>query len=174
VLTASSSRYEKKVKGEHFVDESGEKAVEICTALGHEAQYLGVLNDDIWMIRNAVVRAIESGFDVVVVTGGTGLSPRDVTIEALKPLFEKEVEGWGDVFRMASFHEVGAAAALTRTTAGIVNGRLVIALPGSPAAVELGLKLFGPEIPHIVHIAKGAVSHEPSHNPRSGKHSSDG
>lgn len=172
MLTASSSRYEKKIRGEKVVDESGDIAVEICRNLGHEVEYLGVLNDDVWMIRTAVVRAVESGFDVIVVTGGTGLSPRDVTIEALKPLFEREIEGWGDVFRMASFQEIGAAAALTRTTAGIMNGKIIIALPGSPSAVELGLKIFGPELPHIVHIARGTPSHEPSHSIGSGKHSS--
>lgn len=116
---------------------------------------MGVVNDDVWMIRTAVTKALESGFDVIVVTGGTGLSPRDVTIEALRPLFDKEVEGWGDIFRMVSYHEVGAAAALSRTTAGVVDGKLVVALPGSPAAVELGLKILAPEMPHIIHIARG-------------------
>lgn len=103
----------------------------------------------------SVTKALELGFDVVVISGGTGLSPRDVTIEALRPLFEKEVEGWGEVFRMLSYQEVGPAAALSRTTAGVIDGKLVVALPGSPSAVELGLKTLAPEMPHIVHIIRG-------------------
>lgn len=154
VITASSSRYYKKIRKEAYVDESGENAVQILRELGHSVEYLGVVNDDIWMIRSTVLTALGEGFDVVVVTGGTGLSPRDVTIEALRPLFEKEVEGWGEIFRVESYREIGSAAALSRTTAGIVNGRLVVALPGSPEAVKLGLKLLGPEIPHIIHIAR--------------------
>ncbi|MDW8062631.1 MAG: molybdenum cofactor biosynthesis protein B [Candidatus Caldarchaeum sp.] len=143
------------MKGEAVADESGDKAVQSLQRFGHEVEYMGVVNDDVWMIRTAVTKALESGFDVIVVTGGTGLSPRDVTIEALRPLFDKEVEGWGDIFRMVSYHEVGAAAALSRTTAGVIDGKLVVALPGSPAAVELGLKILAPEMPHIIHIARG-------------------
>lgn len=172
VITASTSRYYKKIQGEPVVDESGEKAVRMLEGLGHSVEYFGVVNDDLWMIRTAVTRALDAGFEVVVVTGGTGLSPRDVTIEALRPLFDKEVEGWGDVFRMLSFQEIGAAAALTRTTAGIVNGRLVVALPGSPAAVELGLKTLGPEIPHIIHIIRGQRLDEQAGGAGGGKYSS--
>ncbi|MDW8083671.1 MAG: MogA/MoaB family molybdenum cofactor biosynthesis protein [Candidatus Caldarchaeum sp.] len=155
VLTASTSRYNKKVRGEPYTDESGEKAVQTLKDFGHDVEYLGVVNDDVWMIRTSVTKALELGFDVVVISGGTGLSPRDVTIEALRPLFEKEVEGWGEVFRMLSYQEVGPAAALSRTTAGVIDGKLVVALPGSPSAVELGLKTLAPEMPHIVHIIRG-------------------
>ncbi|MEM1937912.1 MAG: molybdopterin-binding protein, partial [Candidatus Caldarchaeum sp.] len=109
VLTASSSRYYKKVAGETYTDESGMKAVEMLSKLGHEVEYLGVFNDDVWMIRTAVVKALDEPFDAVVVTGGTGVSPRDVTVEALKPLLDKELEGWGEIFRLESFKTVGAA-----------------------------------------------------------------
>jgi len=155
VLTASSSRYYKKVAGETYTDESGMKAVEMLSKLGHEVEYLGVVNDDVWMIRTAVVKALDEPFDAVVVTGGTGVSPRDVTVEALKPLLDKELEGWGEIFRLESFKTVGAAAALSRTFAGVARGKLVMALPGSPEAVELALELFGGEMPHVVHIARG-------------------
>lgn len=155
VITASSSRFFKKISGETYTDESGEKAVTILKNLGHEVEYLGVVNDDLWMIRNTVVKALESAFDVVLVTGGTGVSPRDVTIEALRPLMDKELEGWGEIFRVESYKKIGSAAALSRTVAGVANGKLLIALPGSPEAVALALDIFGQELPHIVYISRG-------------------
>ncbi|MEM4280917.1 MAG: MogA/MoaB family molybdenum cofactor biosynthesis protein [Candidatus Caldarchaeum sp.] len=155
VITASSSRFSKKIGGQPFNDESGDKAVSILRNLGHDVEYLGVVNDDLWMIRNTVVKAFESEFDVILVTGGTGVSPRDVTVEALRPLLDKELDGWGEIFRLESYKRIGPAAALSRTIAGVADGKLVIALPGSPEAVGLALEIFGPELPHIVYIAKG-------------------
>ena len=155
VLTASSSRYFKKIRGEEYVDESGELAVELLKKQGYEVTYLGVVNDDIWMIRNAVIKAVEDGNDVVVITGGTGLSPRDVSVEAVRPLLDKEMEGFGEIFRVESYRKIGAAAAISRAVAGTANGRLILALPGSPEAVKLALEIFAGEIPHMLHIARG-------------------
>ncbi|MCS7129450.1 MAG: MogA/MoaB family molybdenum cofactor biosynthesis protein [Candidatus Caldarchaeum sp.] len=158
VVTASSSRYFKKIGGEPFVDESGEKAVEMLRKLGHEVEYLGVVNDDLWMIRTTVAKALDEAFDVVIVSGGTGVAPRDVTVEALRPLLDKELEGFGEIFRIESFKRIGASAALTRTIAGVARGKVVVALPGSPDGVALGLELFGEELPHMVHIARGSTA----------------
>ncbi len=155
VITASSSRYYKKISGEPFVDESGELATSLLRKLGYDVEYLGIVNDDIWMIRTAVLKAIEAGSDVVFVTGGTGISPRDVTVEAVKPLMEKELEGWGEIFRIETYKRIGSPAALSRTVAGIARDKLIVAVPGSPDAVSLAVELFGAELPHIIYIARG-------------------
>ena len=103
-------------------------------------------------IRAAVEAALAAaGVDVVLVTGGTGVAPRDVTIEAVAPLFEKEIPGFGELFRMLSFAEIGAAAMLSRATAGVASGRAIFLLPGSPAALELAMtRLILPEASHLL------------------------
>lgn len=89
--------------------------------------------------------------DVVLVTGGTGFGPRDRTPEAVSPLFEQQLPGFGELFRMLSFRQIGAAAMLSRAEAGVVAGVLVFLLPGSPAAIELAVReLIAPELPHLI------------------------
>jgi len=89
--------------------------------------------------------------DAVLVTGGTGLGPRDRTPEAVSPLFEQRLPGFGELFRMLSFRQIGAAAMLSRAEAGVVAGVPVFLLPGSPAAIELAVReLIAPELPHLV------------------------
>src|SRR3954451_618715 len=89
--------------------------------------------------------------DAVLVTGGTGIAPRDRTPEAIAPLYDRRLPGFGELFRMLSFQEIGAAAMLSRAEAGVVDGVLVFLLPGSPAAIELAVrKLIGPELGHLV------------------------
>lgn len=105
-------------------------------------------------LRAAVVSAVEPGedrADVVLITGGTGLGPRDRTPEAVVPLFERRLPGFGELFRMLSYQEIGAAAMLSRADAGVVAGALVFLLPGSPAAVQLALqRLILPELAHAI------------------------
>jgi molybdenum cofactor biosynthesis protein B len=92
-----------------------------------------------------------AGLDALVFTGGTGFSPRDVTAEAISPLFERTIDGFGELFRMLSFAEIGAAAMLSRATAGLIGAVPVFLLPGSPAAVRLGLdRLILPELRHLL------------------------
>jgi len=90
--------------------------------------------------------------DVIVITGGTGLGSRDRTIEAVRPLLEKEIPGFGELFRLLGYQEqVGTAAMLSRATAGSARGRLIISLPGSAAAVGLALeRLILPEAAHLL------------------------
>jgi molybdenum cofactor biosynthesis protein B len=101
------------------------------------------------------------GADAVVVTGGTGLSPRDRTPEAVGPLFERRLPGFGELFRMLSYQEVGAAAMLSRADAGTIGSVLVFLLPGSPAAVDLAVrKLIAPELAHAVgQLRRGGAAH---------------
>lgn len=112
--------------------------------------------DDVSLIRTAVERALGlSEVDVIVTTGGTGFSPRDVTVEAVSPFFDRPIEGFGELFRHLSFEEVGAAAILSRATAGLVGTRAVFLLPGSPKAVALALdRLILPEVGHLLGQAR--------------------
>ena len=89
--------------------------------------------------------------DAVLVTGGTGVAPRDRTPEAIEPLYERRLPGFGELFRMLSFQEIGSAAMLSRAEAGVVGGVLVFLLPGSPAAIALAVgRLIAPELGHLV------------------------
>jgi len=91
---------------------------------------------------------------VVVVSGGTGLGRRDTTVETLLPLFEKRLDGFGELFRMLSYEQIGAAAMMSRACAGLVRGAVVIALPGAEGAVRLGMtSLVVPELRHLVQQA---------------------
>ena len=149
VITASDSRTRAD-------DTGGRTAAEAIVAAGHRIESRLLVPDDVEAIRNAVAEALgRPGVDVVLITGGTGVSPRDVTIEAMAPLFEKEIEGFGELFRALSYAQVGSAAMLSRATAGVRNGRALFLLPGSPKAVALGLeKLILPEAAHLVSQAR--------------------
>jgi molybdenum cofactor biosynthesis protein B len=115
-----------------------------------------VISDDIKLLKGAVSRALgRADLDVVVLTGGTGVSNTDITIETVRPFFEKEIEGFGEIFRSVSYEKIGAAAALSRATAGVAKGKLVMCLPGSPDAVRTALDLFLGEIPHVLHLTRG-------------------
>jgi molybdenum cofactor biosynthesis protein B len=150
ILTVSDTRTDE-------TDEGGPRLAEAVTAAGHRVASRGIVQDEVLPIRAAVRAACaESAVDVVLVTGGTGVSPRDVTVEAVVPLFEKELPGFGELFRMLSFAEVGAAAYLSRATAGVLAGRAVFVLPGAPKALDLAMtKLVLPEAAHLVAQARG-------------------
>jgi molybdenum cofactor biosynthesis protein B len=144
-------------------DTSGHLLADMAVAAGHAVEDSLVVPDDIPAIRAAVERALAwQAVDVVVLTGGTGLSPRDVTIEAVGPLLERPIEGFGELFRMLSYQQVGSAAMLSRAMAGLVvvqgKARAVFCLPGSPKAVSLAMeKLILPEAGHLLGQArKGA------------------
>jgi molybdenum cofactor biosynthesis protein B len=112
-------------------------------------------------LRDTVARRAHDS-DAVIVTGGTGIAPRDRTPEAVGALFERRLPGFGELFRMLSFQEIGAAAMLSRADAGVVGAALVFLLPGSPAAVELAVrKLIAPELAHAVgQLRRGSTSQE--------------
>jgi molybdenum cofactor biosynthesis protein B len=147
VLTASDSRTVAN-------DTSGDLIRDALTKAGHEVVFNKVLPDDLEQLRATVLEHLPQ-LDGIVVTGGTGIGSRDVTIEAIRPLFEKELEGFGELFRMLSFQEIGSAALMSRAVAGIVNRRLIVSLPGSPAACRLAMeRLLIPELGHIGGLLK--------------------
>jgi molybdenum cofactor biosynthesis protein B len=146
VVTVSDTRNED-------TDKSGKLIRSLLSDHNHPVDEYRIVKDDKECIQYAAQYGIDSAdIDVVIFNGGTGIALRDVTIEALTPLFEKEVTGFGELFRMLSYTEdIGSGAMLSRAVAG-VNGRTAIfALPGSSGAVKLGMeKLILPELTHVV------------------------
>jgi molybdenum cofactor biosynthesis protein B len=155
VTTISSSRFAKMSEGAAYTDESGDLAERIIMENSHKVLNRRLIADDPKMIRSAVNRFFRSGADVLVLAGGTGVSPTDVTVETVVPFFEKELVGFGELLRSLSFKRVGSAALLTRSTAGTARGKLIVCLPGSPDGVETALRNFISEFPHIVAVARG-------------------
>jgi molybdopterin adenylyltransferase len=124
----------------------------LLAAAGHWRVQRRLVTDDVAAITAALNELLEAPeVDVVVTTGGTGVSPSDVTPEAVTPLLERRLDGFGELFRALSFEHVGPAALLSRALAGTARGRAVFVLPGSPAAAELGLsRLILPVAAHLV------------------------
>jgi molybdenum cofactor biosynthesis protein B len=149
VITVSDSRTPE-------TDTGGATVRELAAAAGHRVLGADLVRDEIPAIRQAVEAILLStGIDVLVLTGGTGVSPRDVTVAAVTPLFERPIEGFGELFRMLSYEQIGAAAMLSRATAGLIDGRAVFLLPGSPGAVALAMeKLILPEAAHLLGQAR--------------------
>jgi len=145
VLTASDSRNDAE-------DESGWKIAEMVTEAGHHVIEHRVIADEEEVIRTAVAAAVsEKGADVVVLNGGTGLASRDVSVEAVQPLLDRVIEGFGELFRALSYEQIGAAAMLSRAVAGVMSKSAIFVLPGSPKAVELAMAaLILPEVAHLV------------------------
>ncbi|HZR84734.1 MAG TPA: MogA/MoaB family molybdenum cofactor biosynthesis protein [Candidatus Binatia bacterium] len=133
-------------------DHSGQRVADLLAAAGHEVREREIVHDERGVI-SAVVRAgvANREIDAVILTGGTGIAPRDVTHEAVEDLLEKRLDGFGEIFRMLSYEQIGAAAMLTRAIGGVIGQTVVFALPGSSKAVELGVeRLIAPQLGHIV------------------------
>lgn len=132
-------------------DGSGALLLERLAEAGHEVVWRRLIRDDVAAIRTALEEALEGGLDIVLFTGGTGISSRDVTPDVVRARFDRELPGFGELFRWLSYEEIGAAAYLSRAVAGIVGSTAVFCLPGSTAAVRLAVdKLLLPELGHIV------------------------
>jgi len=136
-------------------DTSGAAIAGLLEAAGHRVALRALVPDDGDRVREAVVSALrDDQVQVVITTGGTGISRRDGTFEVVDALLEKRLDGFGELFRMLSYEQVGAAAILSRACAGLAGGRILVALPGSEAAVRLAMeKLLVPEIGHLVREA---------------------
>lgn len=146
VLTISDTRTPETDKGGKLIAES-------LGAAGHTVADRRIVPDEPDQIRAALDAWLSSdpAFDAVLTTGGTGISSRDTTVEVAKALLDKELEGFGELFRMLSYEQVGAAAMLSRAVGGLAGETLLFCLPGSTNAVELAMtKLIVPELPHLV------------------------
>jgi molybdenum cofactor biosynthesis protein B len=136
-------------------DASGPVIADLLTKAGHVVTGRTVVKDDPELVHSTIERHLaDRGVQVIITTGGTGITSRDSTYEAISTLLEKRLDGFGELFRMLSYAEVGPAAMMTRACAGLVARRIVIALPGSPGAVRLAMeKLVIPELGHLVQQA---------------------
>ena len=132
-------------------DVSGRTIVELLEAEGHVVAKRQILRDEPKDVHDAVIAQL-GGVDVIITTGGTGITSRDSTYEAVVGLFDKRLDGFGEIFRMLSYGEIGSAAMLSRACAGVARGTAIFILPGSENAVRLAMtKLILPEIGHVVH-----------------------
>ncbi|MBN1206640.1 MAG: molybdenum cofactor biosynthesis protein MoaB [Myxococcaceae bacterium] len=144
VVTCSDSRDEAR-------DESGRALCGGLESAGHTLCGYKVVKDEPEAIRAALAEATAAGARAVLFNGGTGIGRRDTTVETLRGLFEKELPGFGELFRMLSYEQIGSAAMMSRATAGTYQGMILFAMPGSPQAVRLALeKLILPELGHAV------------------------
>ncbi len=167
-VTVSDTRKQKD-------DASGDLLAQKLTEAGFAVRRHAPVRDELLVIRELVRSAsTQNEADVIVLCGGTGLAPRDVTPDAIEPLFEKRIDGFGEEFRRRSWtaprsspwrdnagqeSALGARAMLTRATAGVVSGTIVLAIPGSPDAVELAAPLIVEMLPHAVDVVTGRHGH---------------
>jgi molybdopterin adenylyltransferase len=120
-------------------DKSGQILQDRIAEAGHQLRGRAIVKDDVRAIRSLVRKLCkDKTVDVIISTGGTGLTGRDVTIEAMRPLFDKEIEGFGVLFHMMSFQKIGTSTVQSRATAGVAAGKYVFCLPGSPGACRDG------------------------------------
>jgi molybdenum cofactor biosynthesis protein B len=151
-------------------DEGGRLLGDLLRAAGFSVASHHIVREEPDALRDLVTELCDIGaVDAIVLTGGTGIAPRDRTIEALEPMFQKRLDGFGEAFRRLSWDQIGPNAILSRATAGVIGGRVVIALPGSPKAVRLAVEqLIGPTLDHAVGLASGRGGHH--HHGRGGHH----
>lgn len=145
IITVSTTRTLKEDKSGQWIGKRTEKE-------GHEVVFHRVIPDEIETITQTVLDVIqEHQLQVILLTGGTGISSKDVTIEAVRPMFEKEITAFGHLFALLSFEEIDSAALLSRATAGVVGKTILFCMPGSLKACELACKtLIFPELGHLV------------------------
>jgi len=145
VITISDSRTEAD-------DESGKLYKEQLSQHGHKILAYALLKNDPAAIRQKISEFLKlDGLQVIITSGGTGLSKRDVTIETVTPMLEKTMDGFGELFRSLSYQDIGTSSILSRAAAGVIQGKLILSLPGSLGATRLALeKIILPEIGHAV------------------------
>ncbi|MBI4772592.1 MAG: molybdenum cofactor biosynthesis protein MoaB [Deltaproteobacteria bacterium] len=132
-------------------DKSGDLIRDLLEDRGHRVTGREMVKDDVTLIRNAFGRLLGTAARAIVVTGGTGITPTDVTVEALHPLLDKELTAFGSLFTQLSYEEIGPAAILSRATAGVTNNKAVFCIPGSSKACRLAMeKIILPELTHLI------------------------
>lgn len=146
VITVSDTRNKN-------TDKSGQAIIELLKSENHSIAIYEIIQDDYDLIQTKLHNAIhQDHIEAIIFNGGTGISQRDVTIEAVRPFLQKELPGFGEIFRYLSYkHDIGSATILSRAIAGVANNRVVFSIPGSTGAVKLAMeKLILPEIKHLV------------------------
>lgn len=145
VMTFSDTR-------DKSTDKSGEILIQLFEQAGHKIVCYEVVKEDPETMRARLVEWLENeSLEAIVTTGGTGIAARDCTIEVARSLFLKELDGFGEIFRLISYQQINTAAMLTRATAGLARGKILACLPGSSKAVRLAAeRMLIPELPHMV------------------------
>ena len=149
IVTVSDTRTE-------ATDTSGKVIADLLTGGGHTVAGRTIVKDDPVLVRATIERQLATAdIDIIITTGGTGITSRDTTYEAVNGLLQKRLDGFGELFRMLSYEQIGSAAIMSRACAGLVAGRIVVCLPGSEKAVRLAMeRLLLPEIGHLVQQAR--------------------
>ncbi|GAB4271169.1 MAG: molybdenum cofactor biosynthesis protein MoaB [Candidatus Rifleibacteriota bacterium] len=137
-------------------DHSGNCLKNELTAAGHRIVFYKIEKENPDSMQTCIDGLIkDEKLDVVITNGGTGISTRDNTIEVIAPLFEKTIDGFGEIFRLVSYQQIGAAAMLSRACAGVVRGKIIICLPGSTKAVKLAARrIVVPQLTHMIWEAR--------------------
>lgn len=146
VITVSTTRTKES-------DDSGRTIINVLETKGNTVLHYSIVKDDILGIKTALEEVMkDQSIQVIILNGGTGISNKDVTIEAVKPFLAKELPGFGELFRYLSYKEIGTAAVLSRAVAGVGSGRIIFCLPGSTNACKLAMeRLVLPELGHMVY-----------------------
>ncbi|WP_407416407.1 molybdenum cofactor biosynthesis protein B [Methanobrevibacter sp.] len=146
IITLSDSRDKKEdLSGDYIENEIKERYL---------LKSRKIIKDEKDDLLNAIEEMINEDIDVILTNGGTGLSNRDITVETVEKLFDKKIDGFGEIFRHQSYIEIGSGALLSRATAGVYKKSCIFSMPGSPNAVKTALKIIIDELPHIVHHAQ--------------------
>ncbi len=148
VLIISDSRTERD-------DESGGLLRQKLSQNGHRVISYCILKNEADSIKEKIYELLrQEELQVIITSGGTGASHRDITVETISPILEKKLDGFGELFRFLSYQEIGSASIMSRAIAGVVGGKVILCLPGSPEAANLAMdKLILPEIGHLVREA---------------------
>ena len=148
VLTVSDTRTSDS-------DSSGRAIREFIERAGHLVTGFAIVRDEPSLVTASVTQWLtDADTRVIITTGGTGISSRDSTYESVSALLQKRLDGFGELFRMLSYQEIGSAAMMSRASAGLASGKIVVSLPGSEAAVRLAMeRLLIPELGHLVQQA---------------------
>lgn len=145
VITVSDSRTEAD-------DESGRLIRERLTGAGHTVTDYAIIENDPEVIRNRLAALVaRRDVRVIITSGGTGISQRDVTVGTVSPLLDKKLDGFGELFRHLTYQEIGTGSIMTRAAAGVIRGKIILCFPGSLGAATLAMdKIILPELGHLV------------------------
>lgn len=146
IITLSDSRNEKKDISGNYIEKEIIERYELSSRI--------IIHDEKEILEKSIEKMIKEGTDVILTTGGTGISERDITVECVENLFDKKLDGFGEIFRHESYLEIGSSALISRATAGIYKNCCIFSMPGSPNAVKTAMNIIIDELPHVVHHAK--------------------
>ncbi|MHA1145554.1 MAG: MogA/MoaB family molybdenum cofactor biosynthesis protein [Candidatus Helarchaeota archaeon] len=140
LVIVSDSRYLELKQGKQLTDETIPKVRQILEEDKQELAWFEIVPDEKEKIKKILQNPLMNTIEILIFSGGTGINPRDVTIESIRPFLEKEINGFGELFRYLSYKEIGTASMLSRALAGTYKGKVIFCLPGSPNAVKLALE----------------------------------